>query len=75
MVLALMVQAVVSINRLNKYLNSEEIHPDAVTHDETENDPITIRDGNFSWTNESMTLQDINFSVKKGSLTAVGTRI
>lgn len=36
MVIALVVQAVVSIDRLNKYLNSEEIHPDAVMHDENE---------------------------------------
>ncbi|XP_021950748.1 multidrug resistance-associated protein 1 [Folsomia candida] len=71
MVIALLVQALVSIKRLNKYLNSEEIHPDAVTHNESENDPIVIRDGSFSWTDESMTLQDINFNVKKGSLTAI----
>lgn len=36
MVIALLVQALVSIKRLNKYLNSEEIHPDAVTHNESE---------------------------------------
>lgn len=35
-VITLLVQAVVSVDRLNEYLNSEEIQPDVVTRDDSE---------------------------------------
>jgi len=34
-------------------------------------DPVVIKNGTFSWTEETTTLHDINFSVKKGELVAV----
>ncbi len=36
MIIVFFVQAGVSIKRLNKYMNAEEIDQDAVTHDERE---------------------------------------
>jgi ATP-binding cassette subfamily C (CFTR/MRP) protein 1 len=72
MVIAMVVQAQVGINRLNKYLNSGEIDPNAVGHDGDKAFPVQVKDGTFSWTDEAVTLKDINFSVKAGSLTAVG---
>jgi len=36
MSIALIIQATVSVDRLNKYLNSEEIDPEAVSHDKAE---------------------------------------
>jgi hypothetical protein len=36
MIIVFLVQAGVSIKRLNRYMNSEEIDLDAVTHDKSE---------------------------------------
>lgn len=36
MIIVFLVQAIVSIKRLDKYMNAEEIDLDAVTHDESE---------------------------------------
>jgi hypothetical protein len=36
MIIIFVVQAAVSLKRINRFMNSEEIDPDAVTHDENE---------------------------------------
>lgn len=36
MIIVFMVQALVSVKRLNKFMNADEVDPDAVTHDERE---------------------------------------
>ena len=40
----MIVQTSVSVNRLNKFLNSEELDSDAVTHDETYGNPKSCRE-------------------------------
>jgi ATP-binding cassette subfamily C (CFTR/MRP) protein 1 len=61
---------IVSIKRLNKFLNSKEIDPTNVTNDASEF-ALSIQDGNFSWDGSEKTLRNINLSVKKGNFTAV----
>jgi len=67
-----LVQARVSLDRVNKFINNDELNPNAVEHDPKEVDPITVEKGTFKWgDNDPEVLQDINIGVKKGSLTAV----
>lgn len=70
MMIAFIMQAWVSVQRINKFLNSEEIDPDNVTNNPSEN-ALSIADGTFTWGGETTTLKNINLSVKKGNLTAI----
>ena len=45
MLLVFVVQSRVSMQRINKYMNSEDIPADSVTHDAYESDPIIIERG------------------------------
>ncbi|XP_066909114.1 ATP-binding cassette sub-family C member 3-like, partial [Halyomorpha halys] len=66
------VQATVSIKRLNKFLNNEEMDRNIISHDEKEEDPIVVEKGTFSWgADEEATLRNLNLRVKPGSLVAV----
>ncbi|XP_044251196.1 multidrug resistance-associated protein 1 isoform X11 [Drosophila takahashii] len=63
----------VSVNRINKFLNSEELDPNSVLHDSSKPHPMSIENGEFSWGDE-ITLRNINIEVHKSSLVAlVGT--
>ncbi|CAH1406916.1 unnamed protein product [Nezara viridula] len=67
-----MVQAAVSIKRINKFLNSEELDLKIISHDDKEDDPLVIEKGTFSWgAAEKPTLRNLNLRVKPGSLVAV----
>ena len=66
-----LVQANVSLKRVNKFMNNEELSDKMVTHKE-DKDAIVIENGNFRWDYDSPTvLEDINVRIKRGSLTAV----
>ncbi|XP_060863090.1 multidrug resistance-associated protein 1-like isoform X2 [Metopolophium dirhodum] len=73
MVVSSIVQASVSAERINTFLNSKELDPDSVTHDSNENDPIVIENGTFTWgkPTEAPTLSNINLRVSSGQLVAV----
>jgi ATP-binding cassette subfamily C (CFTR/MRP) protein 1 len=79
LVIVNLVQAIVAIKRINKYMNSEEIEVGNVTHDESEVDPIVIKNGSFSWESNTSgssssslpTLQNLEFRVADGSMVAV----
>lgn len=75
MILVMSAEASVSLQRLGKYLNAEEIDEDAVKHESKDEDPIVIEDGTFTWDKEEdgtpHTLTNINLRVKAGSLVAV----
>ena len=72
MMVAFMVQAKVSLDRVNKFMNNEELAEDAVEHNTEEDEAISITGGHFKWGPEDPTvLEDINLTVKEGSLTAV----
>merc|ERR1719210_82507 len=74
--IAFLVQAKVSLDRVNKFMNNEELSDDAVTRetekDDEKEDAVTIKNGTFKWGHdEPRVLTDVNISIKKGSLTAV----
>lgn len=70
MMIAYIVQAWVSVKRINKFMNAEEIDPENVTHNPS-SDALSIDDGTFTWGGETTTLKNINLKVKKGNLTAI----
>ncbi|KAG8191790.1 hypothetical protein JTE90_026825 [Oedothorax gibbosus] len=72
MIITFTAMFVVSMTRINKYLQGDEIDPDVVQHDPSEKDPVVIEDASFSWTKEDApALSNLNFRVKEGSLVAV----
>lgn len=67
-----LVQAGVSLDRVNKFMNNAELDEAAVEHNANEKDPIVIDNGTFRWAaDEPVVLEDIGVRVKAGSLTAV----
>ncbi|BEJ18143.1 hypothetical protein CspHIS471_0704200 [Cutaneotrichosporon sp. HIS471] len=75
------VEALVSVNRIESFLAAPEIDPNA--RKVIECDPrvgeevVTIKNGEFRWVHDSLepTLQDIDIGVKKGELLAVIGRV
>ncbi|XP_077285787.1 multidrug resistance-associated protein 1-like [Arctopsyche grandis] len=65
------VQAGVSVKRLNKFMNSEELDSTIIEHDTTEVHPLVIENGWFSWGSGEPTLHNINISIPSGSLVAI----
>lgn len=70
MMIAFIMQAWVSVQRINKFMNAEELDPDNVTN-LTSEDALSITDGTFTWGSETTTLKNINMKVKKGNFTAI----
>lgn len=70
MVINFVMIAYVAIQRLSKFMNAEELDPENVTNNPSEN-ALEITDGIFSWVEETATLKNINMAVKRGNLTAV----
>ncbi|CAL1291845.1 unnamed protein product [Larinioides sclopetarius] len=72
MIITFTAMFVVSLKRMNKYLQGDEIDLDIIKHDPSEKDPVVIENGTFSWTKEDApALTNLNFRVKEGSLVAV----
>ncbi|XP_055852953.1 multidrug resistance-associated protein 1 isoform X7 [Episyrphus balteatus] len=71
MLITNLVQTQVSVKRINKFLNSEELDPDCVGHDKTFPHPMLIQNGTFSWGDENAILKNINMEVKKNTLVAI----
>ncbi|XP_053385666.1 multidrug resistance-associated protein 1-like [Mercenaria mercenaria] len=66
-----LIRASVSIKRMGKFLNNEDLDFTSVSHHSSES-AITVEDGTFSWDPElGPCLKDINMKVPKGSLVAV----
>ena len=67
-----MIQAQVSIDRVNKYLNSPEINPNIVTNREEGETVVRISNGSFTWEEGSPpVLEKINLEVERKQLVAV----
>ncbi|KAK3704049.1 hypothetical protein RRG08_049006 [Elysia crispata] len=67
-----LVQANVSLKRLQNFIDHKEIDPDNIESlDYGGKDAIQILDGTFAWVEESNTLKNINMYVEEGSLVAV----
>lgn len=66
-----LVMAMVSIKRLNRFLNASELEQ-YVTRSEDRENAITIKNGSFAWdAEEATTLSGIDLKVPKGSLVAI----
>ena len=70
------VQATVSIKRINKFLNSAELDPDNTSSNQL-NTSVVAKNAYFTWGGKSdpPVLKNLNFIIKKGSLTAVVGRV
>ncbi|XP_068898241.1 multidrug resistance-associated protein 1 isoform X6 [Tenebrio molitor] len=62
--------AMVSIKRINHFMNAEELDPSSVSHDPSETAPLVIENGTFSWDDDQV-LKNINIRLEKNSLSAV----
>lgn len=76
--LSLLIQAKVSVDRLNAFLlenelNVEEMQVSSKSLDKSSNKCVEIQGGNFSWEPESavLALKDINLEVKRGQKIAI----
>uniref|UniRef100_A0A1B6KK54 ABC transmembrane type-1 domain-containing protein n=1 Tax=Graphocephala atropunctata TaxID=36148 RepID=A0A1B6KK54_9HEMI len=68
----LTLQFVVSVGRINKFMNSEELDTESVSHDKSRKEPLLIEGGSFSWgTGEGPVLRNITLKVQPGQLVAV----
>nr|CAD7403901.1 unnamed protein product [Timema cristinae] len=60
------IEASVSIKRMNNFMNTEELDPNSVTHEPSE------KNGTFSWgSDDPPVLKNINLKLPQGSLVAV----
>lgn len=71
-----------SMRRLSKFLDAEELQSDArivFGPEQVKNGTpvLTIKDGDFRWTKKALvaTLEDINLSIQKGELVGVLGRV
>ncbi|XP_066599372.1 multidrug resistance-associated protein 1 isoform X2 [Prorops nasuta] len=73
MMIGNIVQAYVSVKRINKFMNAEDLDPNNVQHDPSEAYPLVIENGNFTWDPEieKPTLRNIHLQVEQGQLVAV----
>uniref|UniRef100_A0AAG5CWE8 ABC-type glutathione-S-conjugate transporter n=1 Tax=Anopheles atroparvus TaxID=41427 RepID=A0AAG5CWE8_ANOAO len=70
MMITFAMQAWVSIKRIDKFMNSEELDPNNVTHHKSDN-AIEVKDGTFSWGDDAPTLKNVNITLRRGKLSAV----
>ncbi|CAB3223726.1 unnamed protein product [Arctia plantaginis] len=71
-VLSNAIQLCVSIKRLNKFMNSDELDTSMIEHNPNEPDQILVENGHFSWgPDETPVLKNLNIHVPQGSLVAV----
>ncbi|XP_066908740.1 multidrug resistance-associated protein 1 isoform X2 [Halyomorpha halys] len=72
LVLSTAIQAVVSIKRINQFLNSENLDLNIVTHDTEDEEPLVMEKCTFSWGGDEVsTLRNFDLKIKPGSLVAV----
>ena len=69
------IQCQVSLRRINKFINSEELDPAAVDHDNNVEAAVLASDASYSWNRQqphnAATLSHINMEVKPGQLVAI----
>ena len=76
------IEALVSVKRLSKFLHAEELQEDAVKRIDKPSlsigdEVLSIRDGEFRWTKNGVqpTLEGINLTVRKGELVGILGRV
>ncbi|XP_074036465.1 multidrug-Resistance like Protein 1 isoform X3 [Leptinotarsa decemlineata] len=70
MMISNLIQTWVSVKRINKFMNAEELSPDNVHHEVDEVEPLVIENGTFSW-GEDPVLKNINIHLRTQTLTAI----
>ncbi|KAL5011002.1 hypothetical protein ScPMuIL_013307 [Solemya velum] len=72
MMLANVVKASVSMKRIEKFLNHDDIESRLVSHDALSDNPISIKNGSFMWDHDlGSVLEGINVDIPQNSLVAV----
>ncbi|CAH1707315.1 unnamed protein product [Chironomus riparius] len=71
MLISNMVQTSVSVKRINKFMNGEELDPNNVQHEESEKNPLVIENGTFSWGEENSVLKNINLQIESKKCVAI----
>ncbi|XP_006926069.1 canalicular multispecific organic anion transporter 1 [Pteropus alecto] len=72
MVISSVLQASVSIRRLEKYLGGDELDTSAIRHDCNFDTVVQFSEASFTWDqNSEATIQDVNLDVRPGQLVAV----
>ena len=71
LLMAHILEFLVSLTRINKLLTNKEIDPKSVSHDITEH-AVEVTNASFHWSiDDEMVLKDLNFTVAKGSACAI----
>ncbi|XP_074651922.1 multidrug resistance-associated protein 1-like isoform X2 [Tubulanus polymorphus] len=71
-IITYLVMASVSIKRVNRFLENDDINEDDVFHNPLAEDPVKIADGFFSWgKDDPEVLKNINIKIPDGCLCAV----
>ena len=60
MIIAL-VQAAVSLKRVNKYMNNDELDDSAVYWETSGKDAITVKDGTFRWESDAKPILKVKY--------------
>ncbi|KAF7254040.1 Canalicular multispecific organic anion transporter 1 [Varanus komodoensis] len=72
MVLSSLVQVSVSVQRLERYLGSEDLNTAAIHHDRSPGCAVSFSDASFAWEQDSdATIRNINLEIPHGHLLAV----
>ncbi|CAG2120870.1 unnamed protein product, partial [Medioppia subpectinata] len=72
LILSMGAMFLVSMQRIDKYLNGDEIDEKAISHNENIKSPVVIENGSFSWSKgESPVLRNITFQLGRKRLVAV----
>ncbi|XP_069315906.1 ATP-binding cassette sub-family C member 2 isoform X2 [Eulemur rufifrons] len=72
MVISSMLQAIVSTDRLEKYLGGDDLDTSAIRHDCNFDKAIQFSEATFTWEHDSeATVRDVNLDVMPGQLVAV----
>ena len=67
-----MIQASVSLKRVNDYLNSKEINTKAISRDKSDSNAIEMKNASFTWDTEAPpAIENVSFDIPKGSLVAI----
>ncbi|XP_022652533.1 multidrug resistance-associated protein 1-like isoform X2 [Varroa destructor] len=69
--ITMMLKALVSLERVHKYLLCEEIHSEDITHYVQEGEDIRLSNASFSWGGPDPTISNLNLTVNKGELIAI----
>ena len=71
MMMVFLIQVNVSLKRINKFMNNDELDPFAVSHEKSDV-AVSMEDGTFKWSAELPdVVKKVNFKAPKGSLTAI----